>query len=250
LQDSNVNMKIVLWRSDSDHVCGMVPGNRANVLDKKITPEWMREHFGNNLPGWFLQPFCDQMNGGPANSFGAIRSVSQFHAPNLVLLGDAAHAVTSALGQGCNMALESVRVFGKLLDDSVASESTLEKALAKVPQQFTDVRERDARAMQHMELLHNLLQGTKAETKVDVFTAVNARVAWGSAFVLGIVQWKLMPNKYRTVPIYDMIYDENVPYSDVLAYVNRVGALAYGVLAATIAVSASNIWRVLTNVAP
>jgi hypothetical protein len=143
-----------------------------------------------------------------------------------------------------------VRVFGKLLDDFVASESTVEKALAKVPQQFTDVRERDARAMQHMELLHNLLQGTKAETKVDVFTAVHARVAWGSAFVLGMVQWKLMPNKYRTVPIYDMIYDENVPYSDVLAYVNRVGALAYGVLAAAIAVSASKIWHVLTNVAP
>jgi hypothetical protein len=59
-----------------------------------------------------------------------------------------------------------------------------------------------------------------------------------------------MPYKYRTVPIYDKIYDENVPYSDVLAYVNRVGVVAYGVLTITISTSVLNVWQILRDAAP
>lgn len=245
MQESKITMRIVLWRSDSDHICGMVPGKLEDVLDAQLTPEWMREHFGKNLPEWFLQPFCDQMNACNASSLGSILSVSQFHAPNVVLLGDAAHAVTSVLGQGCNMALESVRVFGKLLEEAIESEATVSEALAKVPERFTQVRERDARAMQRMELLHTVLQGANGDAPVDPFTAIHARVAWGSAFMLGLVQWKLMPDKYTTVPIYEKIYNENVPYSDVLAYVNRVGVVAYGVLVIAMSTVSANLYEVL-----
>lgn len=239
-------MRIVLWRSDSDHVCGMVPGLSQEDANEKLTPETMRQHFGDNLPEWFLQPFCDQLNASAANSWGAVRSVSQFHAPHVVLLGDSAHAVTSALGQGCNMALESVRIFGRVLEDSFASESSVSEALAKVPERFTSVREHDARAMQRMEYLHTVLQGLNTGKPIDAITAVHARVAWGSTFLLGVLQWKLMPNKFSTVPIYEKLYDENVPYSDVLAYVNRVGAVAYGVLAVAMSVVSVNIWQVFT----
>ena len=245
MQESNSDMRIVLWRSDSDHVCGMVPVQREDA--EQLTPKWMLEHFGNNVPAWFREPFCDQMNASTANSWGSIRAVSQFHAPNVVLLGDAAHAVTSTLGQGCNMALESVRVFGKVLEDSIESEATLSEALAKVPEQFTELREADARAMQRMEQLHSVLQGVHGESEVDVYTAIHARIAWGSAFMLGLVQSKLMPDKYRTVPIYEKIYDENVPYSDVLAYVNRVGVVAYTVLAVAMSTLTVNVWQVIST---
>lgn len=241
-KESNSDMRIVIWRSDSDHVCGMVPGQQKDA--EQLTAEWMLEHFGENIPDWFRQPFCDQMNASKAHSWGSIRTVSQFHAPNVVLLGDAAHAVTSTLGQGCNMALESVRVFGRVLDSSIESEATVSDALAKVPEQFTELREADARAMQRMEQLHSVLQGVHGESEVDVYTAIHARVAWGSAFMLGLVQWKLMPDKYRTVPIYEKIYDENVPYSDVLAYVTRVGLVAYTVLAVAMSTLTVNVWQV------
>ena len=236
-------MRIVIWRSDSDHVCGMVPGQEKDAA--QLTPEWMLEHFGDNVPDWFRKPFCDQMNASKANSWGSIRTVSQFHAPNMVLLGDAAHAVTSTLGQGCNMALESVRVFGRVLDESIESEATMSEALAKVPQQFTEVREADARAMQRMEQMHSVLHGVHGQSEVDLYTAIHARVAWGSTFMLGLVQWKLMPDKYRTVPIYEKIYDETVPYSDVLAYVNRVGLVAYTVLAVAMSTLTVNVWQII-----
>lgn len=41
---------------------------------------------------------------------------SQLHGPHVVLVGEAAHSVTSHDGQGCNAAMESVEVLGQVLD--------------------------------------------------------------------------------------------------------------------------------------
>lgn len=59
---------------------------------------------------------CDEVQ--TESLFGRIVRCNRFDGPRLVLLGDAAHAVTSSLGQGCSTALESVRVFNAALDAS------------------------------------------------------------------------------------------------------------------------------------
>lgn len=51
----------------------------------------------------------------------------QWHAERLVFIGDAAHATSPQLGQGCNLALEDARV----LDGCLRSESNLSGALAR-----------------------------------------------------------------------------------------------------------------------
>ena len=46
-----------------------------------------------------------------------IRCNRYHHDNNALLIGDAAHAVSPALGQGCNSALEDVTVLNRLLDE-------------------------------------------------------------------------------------------------------------------------------------
>lgn len=224
------DIKIVLWRNDSDHICGMVPGPEA-TLSAELSPEALRAYFDDALPDWFLQPFCDQFNAQPLSPFGSIQRCSQLHGPGIVLLGDSAHAVTSGLGQGCNLALESVRVFGEVLAAGVP--------LADVPAAFTAARQADTAAMQELELMCMLLQGNAGQcaTTAGYAARAHAMVALGAATLVGFAQWKLMPGRYRMVPLYEKLYDESVPFSEVLGYVNGMGRSAYlmlGVAAAAI----------------
>jgi 2-polyprenyl-6-methoxyphenol hydroxylase-like FAD-dependent oxidoreductase len=44
-------------------------------------------------------------------------TMSRFHEPGIVFIGDAAHATSPQLGQGCNLALEDARVLAECLRD-------------------------------------------------------------------------------------------------------------------------------------
>ena len=172
--ESGLNFKIALWRNDVGRVSGMVPGQGASrVLEAPLTPGLLRDSFHpGTIPEWFLQPFCDQLNVSSNNHYGSIRKVSKFHAPRVVLLGDSAHAVTSSLGQGCNTAMESVRVFGEVLEECLeGSEGGAGKgvaALEKVPEEFTARRQADAHALQRLELLNCLNVSKPEEEAVKV----------------------------------------------------------------------------------
>lgn len=234
------DIKLVIWRSDSDHICGMVPGSAA-ALGEELSPKRLTALFGDALPGWFLQPFCAQFNAQPASPFGKIRRCSQMHGPGIVLLGDSAHAVTSGLGQGCNLALESVRVFGRVLRET--------ESLADVPSRFTAARQADVAAMQQLELMCMLLQSDPGEyeASVGLRARLHAMVALGAATLVGFAQWKLMPGRYRTVPLYEMLYDDSRPFSEVLGYVNGMGRGAYVVIGAVAAAIGYNFVQVIAS---
>ena len=70
----------------------------------------------------------------------------------MVLLGDSAHAVTGNLGQGANMALESVSVFSRVLDEC---RGDLDKALPA----FTHKRRGDVHALQELEVMQVGVRG-------------------------------------------------------------------------------------------
>ncbi|MBD2436873.1 NAD(P)/FAD-dependent oxidoreductase [Nostoc sp. FACHB-110] len=78
---------------------------------------------------------------------------NRYHQGNSVLLiGDAAHAVSPALGQGCNSALEDVTIFNQILDD-------YDDNLAVAVEQFT--RQRQADGMAVLELSNYGLPSSK-----------------------------------------------------------------------------------------
>jgi kynurenine 3-monooxygenase len=58
---------------------------------------------------------AEQLLASPTSTLVSVRC-DCLHVRNVLLLGDAAHAVSASAGQGCNSALQDVQVFGGLLD--------------------------------------------------------------------------------------------------------------------------------------
>ena len=61
---------------------------------------------------------------------------------------------------------------------------------------------------------------------------LHSKVAMGSAYLIGFLQWKLFPRSFSTIPMFDMLYDARRPYRDVLTYVNQTASAVYAVCAA------------------
>jgi 2-polyprenyl-6-methoxyphenol hydroxylase-like FAD-dependent oxidoreductase len=64
-------------------------------------------------PG-FKSRLCQLLADTPWTWGGSWVACSQLHGPRAVLLGDAAHACSPSLGQGCNCALEDVTVLDEV----------------------------------------------------------------------------------------------------------------------------------------
>jgi len=112
------------------------------------------------------------------SSFSKIVACSQLHGPRACLVGDAAHAMTSSLGQGCNTALESVAALSQALKRSGDD-------LDKLPAAYNAARLPDVGAMQRLELMAVLcLPGSFYGS---VFSRTWARLVIGFASVLGVL---------------------------------------------------------------
>lgn len=69
---------------------------------------------------------------------------SRLDGPGVLLLGDAAHAVTPVFGQGANSALESCKVLGDVLQQAAGQ-------LDEVPAMFTAARLADMHALYELD---------------------------------------------------------------------------------------------------
>lgn len=69
---------------------------------------------------------------------------SRLDGPGVLLLGDAAHAVTPVFGQGANSALESCKVLGEVLQEAQGD-------LDQVPGAFTAARLADMHALNELD---------------------------------------------------------------------------------------------------
>ena len=114
-----------MQRSAPDSVSGML-GPVAPEDRGKETVASLRERFGYILPDSMLEELSDQFQSAEMSPFGAIVTCSQFHADNgsAVLVGDAAHAITSNMGQGCDLAVRAHCIASRRLSNHAAAQGS------------------------------------------------------------------------------------------------------------------------------
>eukprot|EP00803_Ostreobium_quekettii_P003079 evm.model.scf_1282.1 EVM.evm.TU.scf_1282.1 scf_1282:2036-13121(+) len=77
--------------------------------------EWLEEVASKYFPKSWIKPIAEQLKTAPESIAGPVTRCTAFVGPAMVLLGDAAHSVTPAMGIGCNMAVEDAVLLDKAL---------------------------------------------------------------------------------------------------------------------------------------
>ena len=97
-----------------------VPRNRQEIL-KFTSVTQVKEFFGKFVPEVSLllsDAEAEAFMKRPISTQLRVYCNRYHHGDRVLLIGDAAHAVSSSTGQGCNVALEDVQIFDRLLDES------------------------------------------------------------------------------------------------------------------------------------
>lgn len=131
----------------------------------------------------------------PISTVLTVRCNRYHHSDSVLLIGDAAHAVSPSIGQGCNAALEDVVMFNNLLDEYSDN-------LAVALEQFTVRHKPDAHAL--VELGDNAFP---LSTALFIEFILRERLA------------KILHKKFskRFSPsMFELISETTVPYSQIL----------------------------------
>lgn len=201
--------KIHTWRTDKGTVIILVPqldGSLNGVIhfprsDRQISQfsslTEVTNFFQQNFPAvakLMTSEDASAFLNRPIASNLTIRCNRFHYNDSALLIGDAAHAVSPALGQGCNSALEDVSIVNKLLDE-------YNNDLSQVLMQFTTRRLPDALAV--VELSDYSLPSQK------------------SLFVEFILRMKmaqflhqLFPKKYLP-PLFQAMHEPNISYREI-----------------------------------
>lgn len=170
-----------------------------NPFETFQTPNDLLTYFSASIPG--MAEFVSEEEAAaflkrPSNRAITVKCSRLVIQDCVVLLGDAAHAVSPSLGQGCNSALEDVRVLNRLLVDN---SDDWKLALSDY----------DTERLAQAHAVHELSDYYKPRTK-------RMRIE----FLVRLTLRKVLPNvlakKMRPLPT-DIMYDENLSYSEMLA---------------------------------
>jgi kynurenine 3-monooxygenase len=173
-------------------ISGVIIFPRENNLLAKLTnADQLRQFLQEKLPdlnSLIPDSEIDAFLQRPIASVLTIRCDKYHYGDSVLILGDAAHAVSPSLGLGCNSALEDVQIIDSLLDEYQDNWET-------VISEFTRRRKADAHAL--LEICENPMPYQKS------------------------LLWELMLRKFWAKiigrPFLDeMLSDTTVPYAEVL----------------------------------
>lgn len=136
---------------------------------------------------------------------------SRLDGPGVLLLGDAAHAVTPVFGQGANSALESCKVLGSVLAEAGGDAS-------RVPQLFTSARLADMHALNELDAKAYSFFRRRGLLDPDFLQLL-------SHVLLGTILSKLVPFLYGPKPAL-LKLGSTTPYSTIIAAVKRDSLMA------------------------
>ncbi len=211
IHTSNVGqgLRLVLVPQPGDQLHGTLIFNaKKNPLEQLSTKEEVLAFFQEKFPVLGQLMSVEEAEALLKRPVSQVLTVScdRFHQNHSILLiGDAAHAVSPSIGQGCNSALEDVFILGQLLDD-------YQDDWSQVLPRFSQQRVPDADALQ--ELSNYSFPRTKLLV-VEFFLRLKiARI---------LHQW--FPQRFNLF-VFDLVLDTDLSYSQVLScsqgWINKV----------------------------
>jgi kynurenine 3-monooxygenase len=194
-------IKIITAPIHKDYVSGAIIFDKgqdpfAGMQSSQDVLDYFQGLSPNSLGKLMTEPDAAQLLASPTSTLLSVRCQQLHAAESVLLLGDAAHAVSASVGQGCNSALQDVEVFGALLDQ-------YEDDWTKVLPAYTLARLEDAHAVS------------------DLSDYSNARSKWMKVeWLLRIILKKVLPKWLsswclRPMPM-ELLSETSLSYTDVL----------------------------------
>ncbi len=142
--------------------------------------------------------YKEQFLNNPTSPLAIIRCEPWNHKGNVMLIGDAAHAIVPFYGEGMNCGFEDVFVFDNLLDEMGDSDMT---ALLK---KYSEQRKPNGDAIADLSLRNFIeMRDLVADPQFILRKKIEKHI------------FKLHPEKW--VPLYTQVKFTNIPYSEALA---------------------------------
>jgi kynurenine 3-monooxygenase len=190
----------------------------ARLQDEHDVVEFFKAHFPDALA--MMPTLVEDFFGNPTGSLVTIRCNPYHSTDQVVLLGDAAHAVVPFYGQGMNASFEDCTVLDGLMDEFGSN-------WGKVASQFSARRKPDADAIADLALYN--------------FVEMRSKVA-DPMFLMKKKVDRALSDTFpdRWMPLYSMVTFSNMPYSEAKARAEHqdkvlkwglIGAAAGGALA-------------------
>lgn len=167
----------------------------ANLSTKEEVSQFFADYFpeiAQLLPESEAEAFLNR----PISTILKIRCNRYHHGESVLLIGDAAHATSPSLGQGCNASFEDVAFFDQLLDEY---SDNIAEAIA----QFTLRRKPDTHALVELS---------------DYAFPLSGKLLFFELFIrLRTAQFlhQLFP-KYFSPSLFQLLSETTTPYSEIL----------------------------------
>lgn len=198
-------MLIALPNCDGSFTCTLFLFNQGplsfeNLKTRDQVEAFFQEQFPDVMP--LIPDYLDQFFHNPTGQMVTVKTYPWNHSEDVVLLGDAAHAIVPFFGQGMNCGFEDVAVLWEMMEKFSSSKSTL--PWGKIFEEFTQARKPNGDAI--------------ADLAVDNFVEMRDRVA-DQKFLLAKEVEKILEKQFpgEYVSRYRLVSFTRVPYRIALA---------------------------------
>ncbi|ARV59441.1 vioC monooxygenase [Nostocales cyanobacterium HT-58-2] len=177
---------VILFLHNKNQIAGLSSTEEVLQFFQKNFPE-----VAQLMPKEEAEAFLNR----PISRILTVRCSRYHQGGSVLLIGDAAHAVSSSIGQGCNAALEDVVLFDNLLNE-------YSDDLAVAIEQFTVRRKEDAHAL--VELGDNAFPST-----TGLFIEFILRES------LAKILHQIFPKRFAP-SLSELVFETTIPYSEIL----------------------------------
>lgn len=203
------NSRIILAPQPNNQLHGAFIFNAENnPLEAFTTKAEILAYFDENLPV-FRQLISDteaeELLQRPVARLVTVKCDRFHHGKRILLVGDAAHAVSPSIGQGCNSSLEDIQLINQLLDQ-------YQDDWSRVLPQFSQQRVPEAHALKD-------LSDYSFPRSKSLIVEFFLRLTLGRK----LHQW--FPQRFQPF-VFDLVLDSDLSYAEVLAlhqgWINKV----------------------------